>query len=157
MLSLNCCLNCQPKVEISNHGSYRHETFLFKYFSRTFQGQITFFQGLAFYSIWLFCLYFSFSECDFSVLSFSRRQECGHNIDTKLFACPLSMHSSSLCIEGHVPISYFISTGPSALLTPWHRKRWLTRDVTTSIRNCSGVRVIAIPYPRKARFLRYVK
>ena len=31
------------------HGSYRPETFLFKYFLRTFQGQITFFQGLFFH------------------------------------------------------------------------------------------------------------
>ena len=33
------------------HGSYRPETFLFKYFLRTFQGQITFFQGLFFHWI----------------------------------------------------------------------------------------------------------
>jgi len=51
-----------------------------------------------------------------------RRQLSGHTIDTLLFACPLWMHSPSLCIEGHVPTSYCISTDLSALLTPWHRK-----------------------------------
>ena len=45
-----------------------------------------------------------------------RRQLSGHTIDTMLFACPLSMHSPSLCIKGHVPTSYCISTGPSTLL-----------------------------------------
>ena len=45
-----------------------------------------------------------------------RRQLSGHTIDTMLFACPLSIHSPSLCIKGHVPTSYCISTGPSALL-----------------------------------------
>ena len=73
-----------------------------------------------------------------------RHQLCGHTIDTMLFACPLSMHSSSLCIKGHVPTSYCISTGPSALLTSWHRKRWLTRGVTTVARpsrNCREYRL----------------
>ena len=50
------------------------------------------------------------------------RQLSGHTIDTMLSACPLSMHSPSLSIEGHVPTSYCVSTGPSALLTPWHCK-----------------------------------
>ena len=49
---------------------------------------------------------------------FLRRQLSGHTIDTMLFTCRLSMHSPSLCIEGHVPTSYCITTDPSALLTP---------------------------------------
>ena len=57
-----------------------------------------------------------------------RRQLYGHTIDTMLFACPLWMHSHSLCIEGHVPTSYCISTDLSALLTPWHRKIPCARD-----------------------------
>ena len=35
-------------IEQPSHGSYRPETFLFKDFSRTFQGQILLFQGLDF-------------------------------------------------------------------------------------------------------------
>ena len=35
----------------SIHGSCRPETFLFKHFSRTSQGQVIFFQGLVFHSI----------------------------------------------------------------------------------------------------------
>ena len=57
-----------------------------------------------------------------------RRQLSGYTIDTVLFACPLSMHSPSLRIEGHVPTSYCIRTGPSALLTPPHRKIRCARD-----------------------------
>ena len=59
---------------------------------------------------------------------FLRRQLSGHTIDTMLFTCRLSMHSPSLCIEGHVPTSYCITTDPSALLTPWHSKIPCARD-----------------------------
>ena len=57
-----------------------------------------------------------------------RRQLSGHTIDTVLFACPIWMHAPSLCIEGHVPTSYCISTDLSALSTPWGRKIPCARD-----------------------------
>ena len=93
------------------------------FFSSTFQGL---FKDKSHFSKDLFSTQFDCFACTSCFLSaisacshpFSRLQECGHHIDKMLFACPLSMHSSSLCIEGHVPTSNCISTGPSALLTP---------------------------------------
>ena len=51
------------------------------------------------------------------------------------------------------------STGPSAHLTQWHHKILCARDRENSQDwlQIARVQVVAIPYPRKARFLMYVK
>ena len=89
------------------------------FFSRTFQGQITF-----------DC--FTYASRSLSAISarsrpYLRRQLCGPTIDTMLFTCLLSMHSSSLSIEGHVHFLFY-KHWPSTLLTRWHHKIPCARD-----------------------------
>ena len=120
-------------ANLERHGSYWPEPFLFKYFSRTnqifsraffFPLNLTYWvhvinpscnsknpkiHSVTRFSHRLFCLCFSLFECNFSAPS-PIPQLYGHTIDTMLFACPLWMHATSLCIEGHVPTSYCIRT-----------------------------------------------
>ena len=107
------------------HCSYRHETFLFKDFSRTNH----------IFSRTCFLLNFdcfTYASRSLSAISarsrpYLRRQLCGPTIDTMLFTCLLSMHSSSLSIEGHVHFLFY-KHWPSTLLTRWHHKIPCARD-----------------------------
>ena len=62
----------------------------------------------------VFCLCFSLFDCNFSALS--------PILKTSIVQSHQSMHPANLCIEGYIPTSCWISTGPSALLTPWQHK-----------------------------------
>ena len=78
-----------------------------------------------------------------------RRQLSCHTIDTMLSACLLWLHAPSLCIEGHVPTSYCISTDLSALLTPEIRNHHANLIKKNYTKNCVLLSFQSFPCTRQ--------